>query len=77
MVILISQWTMEGDNVTLLPYLIKGYIIQSRILLWELVVAYDIHAKALTDIDEDSSYLTCTDYSDCLAMKVEACKSAE
>ena len=46
MVILISQWTMEGDYVTLLPYLIKGNVIQSRILLGELVVANDVHAKA-------------------------------
>ena len=68
---------MEGDYVTLLPYLIKGNVIQSRILLGELVVANDVHAKALTDINEDTANLACTDNSDGLAVEVESRKSAK
>ena len=75
--VLVGQRTVERDDVAALPQFVERNVVDTASLSRELVVRDHIHTETAAYINEDPSYLTCADDTDCLAVQVKARQPVE
>ena len=69
---LLSQGTVEGNNVALLKQFVQRYIGDAGVRCREFVVCYHVHPETLADINEDTANLAGAHYAHGLAVEVKA-----